>query len=566
MTTRFPIPNAALDSDVAILGRKGGGKTVTAKGIVEHLLDLKRRVLILDPLGGWAGLRTLADGKRPGYKVAIIGGERGDYPLEVALAVPLANVLAKENVPAIIDLSDITKTQQQKFLLAFLRELRRANREPMTIVLEEADVFAPQKPMGDDSKELHAEIDWIARRGRARGFRLVSICQRPARLSKDVLTQAGVLVAHVLPAPQDRDAVEDWIEGNGDRSKTKEIKDTLAELSPGEAWVWSTVHGARFLRRTTFPMIRTLDTTATPRAGQKAIVQKTLADVDVSAIKAALEKAKAPKSAAVTVTAAKPYAPGLSAKDAARVKADLAKREREIYDAAVMRGIEQANASSKSLFVSFCAAIAKQLRPILDELDRATRETEAARKHIGVASRITKKPTDIKVRIAPPERHRVRPLTPQSINGMPGAASKMLAVLDTNPPVRRTWQQTATLAGIKARGGHFNTGRKYLVESGAVVEEGGLVTVASPSAGASAATYDRDALVEKWRSVLSASAPGILAYLASTASGRASKGELADALNVKPRGGHWNTGVKELRDNGVVTVSGDELILTELFQ
>jgi hypothetical protein len=38
-----PIPDAALEGDIAILGRKGKGKTYTAKGIVERLLDLRRR-------------------------------------------------------------------------------------------------------------------------------------------------------------------------------------------------------------------------------------------------------------------------------------------------------------------------------------------------------------------------------------------------------------------------------------------------------------------------------------------------------------------------------------------
>ncbi len=58
----FPLPDAVIDGDIGILGRKGGGKTITAKLIVERLLDLKRRVLVLDPLGVWAGLRTGSDG------------------------------------------------------------------------------------------------------------------------------------------------------------------------------------------------------------------------------------------------------------------------------------------------------------------------------------------------------------------------------------------------------------------------------------------------------------------------------------------------------------------------
>jgi hypothetical protein len=45
-----PIPDAALDADIAILGKKGRGKTFTAKGVVERLLHMQRRVLVLDPL------------------------------------------------------------------------------------------------------------------------------------------------------------------------------------------------------------------------------------------------------------------------------------------------------------------------------------------------------------------------------------------------------------------------------------------------------------------------------------------------------------------------------------
>src|SRR5215469_16522180 len=48
-----PIPDAALDADIAILGKKGRGKTFTAKGIVERLLEMQRRVLVLDPLSTW---------------------------------------------------------------------------------------------------------------------------------------------------------------------------------------------------------------------------------------------------------------------------------------------------------------------------------------------------------------------------------------------------------------------------------------------------------------------------------------------------------------------------------
>jgi DNA helicase HerA-like ATPase len=55
--TRHPVPDAALDADIAILGKKGRGKTFTAKGIVERLLHMGRRV----------GRRQVARLSNPGF-------------------------------------------------------------------------------------------------------------------------------------------------------------------------------------------------------------------------------------------------------------------------------------------------------------------------------------------------------------------------------------------------------------------------------------------------------------------------------------------------------------------
>jgi uncharacterized protein len=69
-----PIPDAALDADIAILGKKGRGKTFTAKGLVERLLHMQRRVLVLDPLSVWWGLKSGSDGKSPGFPIPVFGG------------------------------------------------------------------------------------------------------------------------------------------------------------------------------------------------------------------------------------------------------------------------------------------------------------------------------------------------------------------------------------------------------------------------------------------------------------------------------------------------------------
>jgi hypothetical protein len=291
VTRTHAIPDAALERDIAILGKKGKGKTYAAKGLVERLLDLGRRVVVVDPMGVWWGLRTAADGKRPGYRIAVFGGDHGDMPLVDEMARPLARVLASENLPAVLDLADMRKAGIIRFATAFFDELYAANRDPLWLVLEEADLFAPQNPMGDTA-QLLGEVDRIARRGRAFGFRLITMSQRPARLHKDVLTQLSTLVALGLTSPQDREALRAWVEGNADRDLAREVFDTLAKLETGEAWVWAP--DLDMLERVRLPAIRTLDTSATPKAGDERKAAKTLAEIDVGPIREALAAAGTP--------------------------------------------------------------------------------------------------------------------------------------------------------------------------------------------------------------------------------------------------------------------------------
>jgi DNA helicase HerA-like ATPase len=278
----YVIPDAALDADIAILGKKGRGKTYAAKGIVERLLDLRRRVLILDPLSTWWGLRLSADGKREGYSVVVFGGPHADIPVSDKSGAALARALVAEPINAVVDLGLMRKAEQARLVADLMDELFTRNRQPLTIVLEEADAFAPQQPMADMIRVL-SEVDRIARRGRAYGFRLISITQRPAKLNKDVLTQLSTLVALGVTSPQDRDAIKAWVEGNADRAKAREVYDSLASLPVGTGWVWAPDHD--ILERVAFPRIKTLDTSSTPKGDEKRFEPRALASTDLELLR-----------------------------------------------------------------------------------------------------------------------------------------------------------------------------------------------------------------------------------------------------------------------------------------
>src|SRR5260370_12074678 len=125
-----PVPDAALGADIAILGKKGRGKTFTAKGLVERLLTMGRRVLVLDPLSVWWGLRASADGKSPGFPIAVFGGPKADIPIAPTSGQSLGRLFAGEPLSAVLDIGEMRKAEQARLVAHLLDHLFTVNRHP----------------------------------------------------------------------------------------------------------------------------------------------------------------------------------------------------------------------------------------------------------------------------------------------------------------------------------------------------------------------------------------------------------------------------------------------------
>lgn len=292
------IPEAALSQHVAIYGKTGSGKTYRAKALVEQILEAGRRLVVIDPTGAWWGLRSSADGKSPGFAVVVLGGQHADAPLPPASGEACAKLVTGPVPQAIFDTSDMSVGERTRWFTEFATAIFRLNRSPLHLVIDEAHMFAPQGGGGrmdvDAGKMLHA-ANTLASGGRSRGVRLVLITQRPAKLHKDSATCCDTMIAMRVIAPQDRDAIRAWVDGCADPKKGKEVLDSLATLERGEAWTWYPEGG--FLERAKGPKIRTFDSSATPVDGQEHPVPKSMAEIDLGAVRqvmeAAIEEAKA---------------------------------------------------------------------------------------------------------------------------------------------------------------------------------------------------------------------------------------------------------------------------------
>jgi hypothetical protein len=358
----------------------------------------------------------------------------------------------------------------------------------------------------------------------------------PNVLHKDLLSQADILIAMKLTASQDRDAIGAWIEGQADRQEGKRILGDLPRLQRGEGYVWAPGHG--LLDRFAFPLIRTFDSSRTPKRGERLAMPRTLAEVDPTAIVAALDAASA-------------ESPGKPKEDPSR-RAEL---ERELAAArARITALEENNRELNSRLAGIIAVATGAAHA------SARNATIVAEPEPKISKAKPVNPRRVMISDSPaPRGHRIHP-----------AARKLLAALAQHAPARFTWSQAATLAGLKPSGGHFNSGRKDLRAAGYVVETNGLVTPTTDglkAAGevppAPSTPADRLAL---WCGRLPAPAPEMLHMLAAQGEHYIDADELAVMLGKKPSGGHWNSGIAVLRNNRLIESDGRRYRAAELFR
>lgn len=252
------IPAAALDSHIGILGKTGSGKSNLAKVIAELQMQRGERVCIVDPTGTWWGLRLWPDGKPSKFKPVIFGGEHADIEITEQHGAVIAEAIGTSSDSAIIDTRLMGSNARTRFFTAFAEALLRTNKGPLTLIIDEAHLFAPQgKVNSPEAGKMLAEANELVSRGRSAGLRMILITQRPAKLHKDSLTQVETLIAMRLIAPQDRRAVEDWVGEWADAAKGKEIIGSLPSLPVGDAWIWAPQ--LDHLKRVHFPLAATFD-------------------------------------------------------------------------------------------------------------------------------------------------------------------------------------------------------------------------------------------------------------------------------------------------------------------
>lgn len=307
------LPLNAVTQTFAFIARRGAGKTYAASKLAEQMLTAHMQIIVLDPVGNWYGLRLAADGKSRGFEIPVFGGEHGDLPLAVGAGALIADLVVDRRISVVLDLSSFRKGERKTFVTDFAEQFfhrKKTARTPVHVFVEEAQVFVPERPAKGEERMLGAFVD-LVRLGRNYGIGVSLISQRPQSVSKEALNQTEALLVLQTGGAHERKALADWIVYQGIESKA--VLDDVPSLPAGTAYLWSP-QWLGVLKKIKIAKKVTFDASATPEMGAVVVEPKTLAPVDLEAIRAAMK----------TVVAE------AEAKDPAKLRARIAELERQL--------------------------------------------------------------------------------------------------------------------------------------------------------------------------------------------------------------------------------------------
>ena len=214
-----------------IIAQSGAGKSWSIAVLCEKMCEAGIGFCLIDTEGEYYSLKEKFD------NIWWVGAEGADsecediemdYDIERVNLKHLMERAVAESRPVIFDVSEVDMIPRVTRLVNILYDVSTEQRKPYLLIVEEADKFIPQ------SKDSIKKIEEISRRGRKRGLGLLVATQRPAIVTKNVLSQCNNQIIGKLSIENDLKAV-------GLFFSSKQEVEELTTLTPGDFFVMGTV-------------------------------------------------------------------------------------------------------------------------------------------------------------------------------------------------------------------------------------------------------------------------------------------------------------------------------------
>lgn len=437
----------------AILGIRDSGKTVTAKGIAEQLIENGVPVVVFDAVGKWRFLKLESPEGGKSYKVVVVGGRDPDLPLNPHSVVEVIRAALKERIPIIVDLFDpqLSKKDWKSIVKSAVKTIHYENDgSPIHIFLEEAAEFVPQKIIDFD---VYAEIEKCARMGGNNGVGITLINQRSQELNKAVLEQCTTLILGQQIGNKAIEAIGKWVE-RLDSEIENAVLHSLPKLKAGQAWVWTRQSPDKPLLNQ-FPMCRSYHPDR--RTQTKAIKELGYKTSDISGFISQMSAA-IPK----VIEQAKSNDPAELRKEITRLNRELLKAmpvvKTETKEVSVLTDADRKMITrAEDYCVEVMTAMEKETAKIVDAIRDMRQFFEKIRAKIPATIPWKQIPPGLEKRyqMAQPV---TKPVTHENANGetIAGGARRMLIALAQRPQGLND-KQIGVRAGMSSKSGTFGT-------------------------------------------------------------------------------------------------------------
>lgn len=551
--SELKLPLDAATQTFAFIARKRAGKSYAAGKLIEGFAKHEVQFVILDPVGRHYGLRLAADGKLPGIDVPVLGGLRGDIPLDSTSGKIVANAVVDTGKSFVLDVSQFSLAERKRFSADFGEQLWQRQKalkdpRPIHVVLEEAQLILPQMIYKGDERMVGIWTE-IVRLGGNCGIGVSLITQRPQSVSKEALTQVECLVVLQVNGVPEKKALKEWIVEKG---LDTDLLNELPFLKRGVAYIWSPQWLEHFGKHEILPKW-TFDASATPKVGVKR-VQAELKPIDLQALQAQM---------AEVVQKGEANDPRALHRKIASLEAELKKKPTEKTE------VKNVPISIKEELVLLEKCI-KSIRDIGDQLAQKQQVVVGA---LGNALTKLRPPNNGTVNHAPFKTYAevlkgtsdMRPVqvhredvlegTLVHTKGLPKGARSILLALAQTRLDRLTPKQIGTLSGLKSTTGTFSTYMSLLRSQG-YIEGNGAVSITEAGLKFTDGRPERPTTHEEianlWRERLPGGARRMFEALIEVYPSTLSNEEIAERADISHTTGTFSTYMSLLRSNGLI--------------
>ena len=208
-----------------VTGMRGSGKSWTAGVLMEEFERLGLQFVCFDPLDAHGHLSSLE------------GIEKISPKLNESInCTKLVNQLKESNSSLIIDISNLTLDAQQEMIADYCESLIQAKMgKGLLTIFEECQDFVPLQKRNPAT----APIIRLCKLGRALGYGVCMVTQRPAAITKEALSQASTYIIHNVMQTRDLIAIKDQISYGTDKERIDRLVDGIAFAQSGECIIYS---------------------------------------------------------------------------------------------------------------------------------------------------------------------------------------------------------------------------------------------------------------------------------------------------------------------------------------